>query len=229
MMNGTLGTGRTVRVLAAATVTMVALGLGGCSDIKSVFGAEKDPPDEFQVVSRAPLSLPPNFDLRPPEPGAERPQDGEMADVAAERILGRRSARSSGSSTTQSASSASSGFGGSGFGATFGAPAPSAAPAPRVGVSSAGDSALRDQLGTAQAEPNIRQVVNEETANFTYETRYPIDRLLFWKPDPVPGVVVNPTEETKRLRENAALGRPVTDGTTPTIERKRGGILEGLF
>jgi hypothetical protein len=35
----------------------------------------RDAPDEFSVVTRAPLSMPPDFTLRPPQPGAVRPQD----------------------------------------------------------------------------------------------------------------------------------------------------------
>ena len=34
------------------------------------FGPGQAPPDEFQVVRRAPLILPPDYSLRPPEPGA---------------------------------------------------------------------------------------------------------------------------------------------------------------
>ncbi|MCH8926537.1 MAG: DUF3035 domain-containing protein, partial [Proteobacteria bacterium] len=33
----------------------------------------------------------------------------------------------------------------------------------------------------------------------------------------------------KRLRENAALGKAVTAGRTPTIERKSKALFEGLF
>ena len=39
-----------------------------------MLGLEKKAPDEFAVYSRAPLSLPPDFGLRPPEPGTSRPQ-----------------------------------------------------------------------------------------------------------------------------------------------------------
>ena len=39
-------------------------------------------PDEFAVESRAPLTLPPEFDLRPPQPGAPRPQEVTAADKA---------------------------------------------------------------------------------------------------------------------------------------------------
>jgi hypothetical protein len=39
-------------------------------------------PDEFAVESRAPLTIPPDFDLRPPQPGAPRPQEATAADKA---------------------------------------------------------------------------------------------------------------------------------------------------
>ncbi len=39
-------------------------------------------PDEFAVESRAPLTIPPEFDLRPPQPGAPRPQEVTAADRA---------------------------------------------------------------------------------------------------------------------------------------------------
>ena len=39
-------------------------------------------PDEFAVESRAPLTIPPEFDLRPPQPGAPRPQEVTAADKA---------------------------------------------------------------------------------------------------------------------------------------------------
>lgn len=39
-------------------------------------------PDEFAVESRAPLTIPPEFDLRPPQPGAARPQELTATDRA---------------------------------------------------------------------------------------------------------------------------------------------------
>ena len=46
--------------------------LAGCTDIRDAAGIKKSAPDEFAVVRRAPLSVPPNYELRPPRPG-ERP------------------------------------------------------------------------------------------------------------------------------------------------------------
>jgi hypothetical protein len=53
------------------------LGLAACSgsDLSRTFGLTRDAPDEFQVTTRAPLSMPPNFNLPPPQPGAPRPQE----------------------------------------------------------------------------------------------------------------------------------------------------------
>jgi hypothetical protein len=59
-------------VLALAAV---ALPLGGCSSLDRAFGLEKVVPDEFAVVSRAPLAIPPDYSLRPPRPGAAPTQE----------------------------------------------------------------------------------------------------------------------------------------------------------
>lgn len=54
-----------------------ALALAACSgdQLTRTFGLTRDAPDEFQVTTRAPLSMPPDFTLRPPQPGAGRPQE----------------------------------------------------------------------------------------------------------------------------------------------------------
>ena len=71
---------RTAPVLLAG-----GLLLAGCGDnLSRTFGLTRDAPDEFAVTTRAPLSLPPDFALRPPRPGASRPQeqsDREQAEL----------------------------------------------------------------------------------------------------------------------------------------------------
>ncbi|HTW54462.1 MAG TPA: DUF3035 domain-containing protein [Stellaceae bacterium] len=61
---------------------MLTMLLGGCSNWKQTLGIEPVSPDEFAIESRAPLTLPPDFNLRPPEPGAPRPQETSMASKA---------------------------------------------------------------------------------------------------------------------------------------------------
>ena len=43
-----------------------ALSLSACADMKKELGIGRNSPDEFMVVKRAPLTLPPDDDLRPP-------------------------------------------------------------------------------------------------------------------------------------------------------------------
>ena len=60
--------------------------LSGCGDFKQLIGIDQAMPDEFAVESRAPLTVPPDFDLRPPEPGAPRPQE-KTAEQQAEQAM----------------------------------------------------------------------------------------------------------------------------------------------
>ena len=65
-----------------------AIGLGGCESAKEVIGLTKQAPDEFAVVTRAPLSIPPQYGLRPPKPGAARPQETTPTRKARTILLG---------------------------------------------------------------------------------------------------------------------------------------------
>ncbi|WP_158742155.1 DUF3035 domain-containing protein [Acidisphaera sp. L21] len=62
---------------APALVVLASIGLSGCGgdDLSRTIGLTRDAPDEFTVTTRAPLSMPPDFSLRPPRPGASRPQE----------------------------------------------------------------------------------------------------------------------------------------------------------
>lgn len=69
--------------IRAVTVGIIcALFLSGCENARDAIGISKQSPDEFAVVTRAPLTLPPDYGLRPPKPGAPRPQEVEVKDSA---------------------------------------------------------------------------------------------------------------------------------------------------
>jgi hypothetical protein len=74
------------RGLAAVAIVAAGLSLTGCDSFKRAVGMEKTSPDEFAVESRAPLTVPPDFDLRPPQPGASRPQEVSTANKAQDVI-----------------------------------------------------------------------------------------------------------------------------------------------
>lgn len=197
---------RTKLVICSFSLLALPALLGGCNNTtREALGLTKRSPDEFQVVSNAPLSMPPDYNLRPPTPGAARPQEGTVREQA-ERVV-------------------------------FGYPDAGGVPSrlPEIGVGeasatqSAGEASLLQSAGIAGVDPNIRQVVDAETSSDEADSQQLIDSIVFWRePDPY-GTVVDPEEEQRRLQENAALGAPTTEGTTPVVERRKKGLLEGLF
>jgi len=71
-------------ILAAAALISLAAG----SSAKEQLGLTKTAPDEFAVVKRAPLAMPPDYTLRPPRPGAARPQEQHPEDQAKIAVFG---------------------------------------------------------------------------------------------------------------------------------------------
>ena len=74
-------------VLPVLALGALAVALGGCTDFKRAIGMEKVIPDEFAVVSRAPLAIPPDYSLRPPQPGAAPSQEVPTQEKAKEAIF----------------------------------------------------------------------------------------------------------------------------------------------
>ncbi len=194
----TIRTARTIAAAGALGASFALTGCGGVGDeLTRTFGLTRDAPDEFQVTTRAPLSMPPDFQLRPPRPGAPRPQE-QSERTAAEAALVPQAA-----------------LGGED------------APGDAAGGVSAGQSALVQAAGPA-APADIRRKVDSDAALAATDTSL-TDRLMFWKKQPPPGVVVDPQKESQRLRENAALGQNPEQGDTPIIQRKRAGLFDSLF
>ncbi len=162
------------------------LGLAACSgdELTRTFGLTRDAPDEFQVTTRAPLSMPPDFTLRPPRPGAPRPQE----------LTQQQQAEAALSPDTLTAN---------------------------VPPPTAGQQALVAEAGRP-APADIRARVDRESALDRPSESF-ADRLMFWKPAPQAGTVVDPVRESQRLRENAALGQTVDTGDTPIIQRRSTG------
>lgn len=71
-------------VLAAATAA------SGCASMNRAIGATRTAPDEFRVVTQAPLTLPPDYSLRPPRPGETRPQELQPSDNARAALFGQQ-------------------------------------------------------------------------------------------------------------------------------------------
>ncbi|PZQ63537.1 MAG: DUF3035 domain-containing protein [Phenylobacterium zucineum] len=75
-----------------ATALVAAAGLAGCQSTQKALGMSKVTPDEFRIVTKAPLVVPPDYALRPPAPGQPRPQELQPDSAARNALLGQREA-----------------------------------------------------------------------------------------------------------------------------------------
>lgn len=165
---------RTLLILVSAAATLSA-----CTDAKKQLGIEPiTGPDEFAVVKRAPLEMPPDFGLRPPMPGTPRPQEQATAEQARTAVLGESAVSDE--------------------------------------VTKGENALLTD--AQANANPNIRQIVDTESAKSTSKKSPVVKRLLNIGSDKPEAKIVDPSAEAKRLKDNAEAGKPVTAGQTPDLD-----------
>jgi hypothetical protein len=70
----------------------VALSAAGCASTAEKLGLNSQAPDEFKVVAKAPLVVPPDYSLRPPAPGEPRPQELQPESQARIALMGQEEA-----------------------------------------------------------------------------------------------------------------------------------------
>jgi hypothetical protein len=73
-------------------ITILALSVAGaalcgCSSLRQAAGLNKKSPDEFAVTTKAPLVIPPDFNLRPPLPGAPPTNALDPSDSAEQALF----------------------------------------------------------------------------------------------------------------------------------------------
>ncbi|MCS5599800.1 MAG: DUF3035 domain-containing protein [Rhodospirillales bacterium] len=186
---------------AFASILISVIALTGCEETKRAFGKTKEAPDEFAVYRRAPLSLPPDSDLRPPTPGVSRPQVANPRDQA-RAALGLSAKKTDKVDLSKSED---------------------------ITRLSNGERALLALTGANIANPQIRRLVEEKTADL-YETNETFtDKMVFWR-SKNKGVALDPQKELKRIREAQSLGKPLNSNDIPIVTRKKKkGLLEGIF
>ncbi|MEK9679063.1 MAG: DUF3035 domain-containing protein [Rhodospirillaceae bacterium] len=175
--------------------------LTGCDETKRALGQTKESPDEFAVYERAPLSVPPEYTLRPPAPGAQRPQAVNPRDRAAQ-ALGVQQKQADRSNVGQNVDLRS---------------------------LSSGERAVLNLTGADRADPTIRDTVNKETSVLFEDSKSFTDKIVFWQSNPEFGASVDPEKESKRIKEAQALGKPINSGAVPVIKRRKKALLEGIL
>ncbi|OHC76053.1 MAG: hypothetical protein A3G18_04215 [Rhodospirillales bacterium RIFCSPLOWO2_12_FULL_58_28] len=194
------------RTWAILFLSAAAALIGACGNQDGLFGA-KPAPDEFAVYSRAPLAMPPDFALRPPAPGTQRPQDVIPRERAEKALLGNPE------NTNK-----------------FGLKTAEASPGGSPGV-----QALLKDTGGLKADPKIRATITSEMSIMSQGDKGFTERLLSWTRKNNPeqaGIVINPDDEARRIKENQAQGRPITatpPPAAPTITRRSAPKSKGFW
>lgn len=172
---------RIAKLLLVSSLVLVTTTACG-SGVRQALGAERTTPDEFRVVTIAPLTVPPEYALRPPQPGELRAED-IFQDRQAQRAL-------FGDFESSNASDA--------------------------------EILLAARAGAADANPDVRALIDGETAALVRKSRSFSDRVLFWRESEAgeelvvtePPSPIDPEEELERIEA-------VTGGGEVEIERRR--------
>ena len=70
---------------ALASVALIAT---GCTSTSRALGLEKSAPNEFNILTKAPLIVPPEYNLRPPAVGASSAENNYTQRSAREALIG---------------------------------------------------------------------------------------------------------------------------------------------
>lgn len=168
------------------SLALAAVLATGCDTVKEQLGANREAPDEFAVITRAPLEMPQAYVLPPPQPGMPRPQEQSPQMRAKQAVFGQdavqQQAQAQGKSDVE--------------------------------------AALLNQAG-AQADPNIRAVVDQEAAEGAGSEKTVVQKLMG-----LSGVaktpnsrIVDPKAEAERIQENLKQGKPISEGETPSLKQ----------
>jgi hypothetical protein len=183
-------------LFAALSLSLAACGGESLSD---TLGYGKSAPDEFAIVTKAPLVIPPDYSLRPPQPGAPRPQEMELQpSLGAQRALIGEEALSAENV------------------------GPARSQGEQVLLQETGaeqaDPRIR-QVVNAETRSLVERdkTFVDDVIFWKKDGPAPDERL------------VNPVEENERIQQNEAEGKPVTEGETPTVTPKKEGWLSGIF
>lgn len=76
------------RLVPVCLLLGFGLAVSGCASVGKALGTGKNPPDEFAVVTKAPLTVPPDYALRPPRPGETRPDSLSSSERTRQLLLG---------------------------------------------------------------------------------------------------------------------------------------------
>lgn len=175
--------------------------IAACSGkAKDTLGLRRTAPDEFRVISNPPLSVPPEFSLRPPAEKGSSEQALNDADKEANKqlLVQKELSGKSGTQLTKGENA-------------FLSMAKTTEANPAI------KNILRRENGEEEAAKENEGIIDKLS---TYSTKGKKVK---------PADVVNAKQEKERIVKNEEEGKPITEGETPTIDPDKKSVLQRIF
>lgn len=197
-----------MKILHTTTLALVCLGLTACSSgsVQETLGLERSAPDEFKVLSRPPLSVPPEFNLRPPGDTAGAAPSVQSAHEKAENLI-----RQDGEGNVYALPSGK---------------ADTAVMPVQLSTPSQPESAeaqLLKNAGADKADTGVREELIEEKIDrqIKSEEKDWWDSMWSWSEEGEAEPVIDAKGETQRIQTNEEQGKPVNQGDIPEYRKDR--------
>jgi apolipoprotein N-acyltransferase len=182
--------------------------LSACGDtsVREELGLVRNPPNEFNVVSRAPLTVPKEFFLYSPEELAGRELPNESSSIAKGALLG-----DDGVEKAQYLEKYQTG--------AANAVTAEVDAVNKTALPSSGESGLLNKIKVNEASPNIRELLADENV----EAAAKEDDILENLKDPIieKEPIIDAVKERERLQNNKQKGEAVNKGDIPTVTEKK--------
>lgn len=181
-------------------------------EIRETVGLTRTAPDEFVVVSRPPLSVPPDFDLKPPRPGEVRA--AESTERQAKKLILKDEGNHA--ATIEELEPASKSV------------ETAIDPVVTSEAKSSAESTFLDKFGAEKADPEIRKKLGADVLapKDTSKEKSLYDKIIKSESDDEP--VVDAKKEAARIRTNKEKGKPINKGKVPEAEQNK-SVIDRIF
>lgn len=204
----------------------------GGSSVKETLGIGYKAPDEFRVVSRPPLSVPPQFNLRPPATGAYSPTVASADKQARSIVTGKDYADDNNFELSDSTNvdTAVTPVELEDLPSPTGEKKGKKEIAKNTKISSDDSkSGFFQNIGVNKADPKVREELVQQKIAAEEKKEEESWWGIFSSPTEKKETLVDAKKEAERIKDNKAAGKSITEGETPEVKDKDRGLIGKIF
>jgi len=194
-------------ILTAMLITSACDG----TEVRDAVGLTRTAPDEFVVVSRPPLSVPPDFELRPPRPGETRTDESTERQARNLILKGDPNSATTIDELVPASDKVNT----------------AVDPVITTDAKTAAESTFLGKLGAEKADPDIRKKLGADvtTPKDTADSKSLYEKLI---KEEGAEPVVDAKKEATRIRDNKEKGKPINKGKVPEVDPNT-SVIDRLF